>query len=211
MKLKRFALGALWTNCYLVWDNDGEALIVDPGGPAAEVADFVRENGLKVNWIFLTHGHGDHIGGISDVRVLSANGIAIHEQDASCLTDAKHNLSSYMGESVELTAADRILRDGDILTVGQMTVKIIHTPGHTLGGVSILVSEGNEKVLFSGDTLFARSVGRTDLPGGDEGVLMESLKKLQPLPDDLSVFPGHGPDTVLGEEKRLNPYWPRNC
>lgn len=209
MKLKRFALGELWTNCYLVWDDDGEAFIVDPGAPAEEVADFVREKGLRVHWIFLTHGHGDHIGGVSDVRSMSENGVAVHEKDAPCLVSAKHNLSSYVGGAVELAAADRMLRDGDILKAGRMEIKVIHTPGHTLGGVSLLVSEGDEKILFSGDTLFARSVGRTDLPGGDEDTLMKSLEKLEPLPDEIRVFPGHGPETILGDEKRFNPYWPR--
>lgn len=209
VRLKRFALGALWTNCYLVWDENGDAFIVDPGGAAGDVADFIGENKLRLRWIILTHGHGDHIGGISDVRHLSANGVAIHERDSSCLTDPDKNLSSHMGAPVELTPAEKILRDGDELTSGRLSIKVIHTPGHTLGGVSLFVSGEGENILFSGDTLFARSVGRTDLPGGDEETLMSSLKKLEPLPDDLKVFPGHGPDTTLGDEKRYNPYWPR--
>lgn len=209
MKQKRFALGALWTNCYLVWDSRGDALVVDPGGRAAEVADFIDDNKLRLNWIILTHGHGDHIGGVADLRGMSANGVAIHEMDASCLTSANKNFSSYMGEPIELLAADRLLSDGDTLKAGELEIKVIHTPGHTRGGISLLVSDGAEQVLFSGDTLFARSIGRTDLPGGDEDTLMQSLKKLEPLPDGLMVFPGHGPSTVLGEEKRYNPYWPK--
>lgn len=209
MKQKRFALGALWTNCYLVWDSRGEALVVDPGGKADEVADFIDANKLRLNWIILTHGHGDHIGGVADLKGMSANGVAIHEKDAACLTSANKNFSSYMGEPIELRAADRLLSDGDSLKAGELDIKVIHTPGHTLGGISLLVSDSAEQVLFSGDTLFARSIGRTDLPGGDEDTLMQSLKKLEPLPDDLPVFPGHGPSTVLGEEKRYNPYWPR--
>lgn len=209
MKQKRFALGALWTNCYLVWDGSGEAIVVDPGGDAAEVADFIDDNKLRLNWIILTHGHGDHIGGVADLRSMSACGVAIHEKDAAYLTSASKNFSSYMGEPIELRAADRLLKDGDELKAGELDIKVIHTPGHTQGGISLLVSDGGEKALFSGDTLFARSVGRTDLPGGDEDTLMQSLKKLEPLPDDLMVFPGHGPSTILGEEKRYNPYWPR--
>lgn len=209
MKLKRFALGALWTNCYLVWDDGGDAFVVDPGGAAGEVVDFIRSNKLNLRWIFLTHGHGDHIGGLSDIRPLSENGAAIHEKDSACLTNAGKNLSSYIGESIELAAAERILQDGDILRVGTMEIKVIYTPGHTLGGISLLVSDSGGKILFSGDTLFARSIGRTDLPGGSEDTLMESLKKLEHLPDDLRVFPGHGPDTTLGDEKKHNPYWPR--
>lgn len=209
MKLKRFALGALWTNCYLVWDDNSDALMVDPGGPAAEVADFIKNNKLNLRWIILTHGHGDHIGGIAQVRGLSECGVAIHEKDSSCLTSAARNLSSHMGPAIELVAADRILHDNDVLHAGKLEARIIHTPGHTPGGIAVLVADGSEKVLFSGDTLFARSIGRTDLPGGDEEVLMASLKKLEPLPGDLRVYPGHGPDTVLGEEKLYNPYWPK--
>ncbi|MCF0247564.1 MAG: MBL fold metallo-hydrolase, partial [Synergistes sp.] len=93
--------------------------------------------------------------------------------------------------------------------IGDMTLDIIHTPGHTPGGICILVSEGNDKVLISGDTLFARSIGRCDLPGGDEDTLLNSLTKLESLPDELSVLPGHGPDTTIGAEKRYNPFWPR--
>lgn len=209
MKLKRFALGALWTNCYLVWDGNGDAFVVDPGGPAGDVADFIEENKLRLNWIILTHGHGDHIGGISDLRDKSLNGVAVHEKDAAYLTSASKNFSSYMGEPVEFAEADRMLSDGDLLKAGKIEIKVIHTPGHTLGGISLLVSEGEEKLLLSGDTLFARSIGRTDLPGGNEDTLMQSLKKLNSLPDELRVFPGHGPDTTIGEEKRHNPYWPR--
>lgn len=209
MQQKRYALGALWTNCYLVWDDDGEAFVVDPGGRALEVVDFIKANSLKLNWIILTHGHGDHIGGVSDLKGLSKNGVAIHEKDAPYLTSARKNFSSFTETPVELADAEKLLRDGDELQVGKMDIKVIHTPGHTLGGISLLVSDACEKVLFSGDTLFARSIGRSDLPGGDEETLLLSLKKLEQLPDDIGVFPGHGPATTLGEEKRYNPYWPR--
>ncbi len=209
MKMKRFALGALWTNCYVVWDEKGYGMIVDPGGPAQEVEDFIRTNDIHVHWIILTHGHGDHLGGVADVRLLSEHGVAIHEKDADSLTDARNNLSIYMGETVRLSAADRLLKDGDLLKVGAMEIKVIHTPGHTLGGICLLVSEGTQMILLSGDTLFARSIGRTDLPGGDEETLLGSLKKLETIPDNVKVYPGHGPETAIGDEKKLNPYWPR--
>ncbi len=209
MKIKRFALGSLWTNCYLVWDSKGNGIVVDPGGPAEDVENFIRNNDIHIHWIILTHGHGDHIGGIPELRNLSENGVAVHYADAAALTDPSKNLSSMMGEPLAMSAADRELKDGEVLTVGEMNIKVIHTPGHTEGGICLLISEGEEHMLISGDTLFARSIGRSDLPGGDEAVLIESLKKLQDLPDKMRVFPGHGPETTIGAERQYNPYWPR--
>lgn len=209
MNIKRFPLGTLWTNCYLIWDDSGDGFVVDPGGPAKEVEDFIRSHDIRVKWIILTHGHNDHIGGVSELRNLSENGVAVHEDDADCLTSAQKNLSTFMGAEVEVASADRLLRDGERLTVGGMTLDVIHTPGHTLGGICIVVTDGGEQILISGDTLFARSIGRSDLPGGDEDTLIESLKKLDGLPLKMRVFPGHGPETTIGAEKQYNPYWPR--
>ncbi|NLD05469.1 MAG: MBL fold metallo-hydrolase [Synergistaceae bacterium] len=209
MKIKRFALGALWTNCYVISDADSEGIVIDPGGPAAEVEEYIRDNDIRLHWIILTHGHGDHIGGVSDLRNLSENGIAIHTEDADCLVDANKNLSAFMGPLVELPSADKKLNEGDILKVGNMNIRVIHTPGHTLGGICLYITEGDEELLISGDTLFARSIGRSDLPGGDEDVLVTSLKKLTDFPDKLRVLPGHGPETTIGAEKLYNPYWPK--
>ncbi len=209
MKIKRFALGTLWTNCYLVWNSDGDGFVVDPGGPAEEVENFIRENDIHLHWIILTHGHSDHIGGIPDLKNISENGVAVHYEDAESLSNANKNLSAMLGASIELSAPDRELKDNDILKVGTMTIKVIHTPGHTKGGVCLFVSDAEEQILISGDTLFARSIGRSDLPGGDEDTLIESLKKLDSFPDKLRVFPGHGPETTIGAEKMYNPYWPR--
>ena len=209
MKIKRFALGALWTNCYVISDSGSEGIVIDPGGPAAEVEEYIRDNDIRLHWIILTHGHGDHIGGVPELRNLSENGIAIHTEDADCLVDANRNLSAFMGTSVELPSADKKLNEGDTLKVGNMYIRVIHTPGHTVGGICLHIKEDDDEVLISGDTLFARSIGRSDLPGGDEDVLVRSLKKLTGLPDKLRVLPGHGPETTIGAEKIYNPYWPR--
>ena len=209
MKIKRFALGALWTNCYVISDAASEGIVIDPGGPAAEVEEYIRDNDIRLHWIILTHGHGDHIGGVSELRNLSENGIAVHTEDADCLVDANRNLSAFMGTSVELPSADKKLNEGDMLKVGNMYIRVIHTPGHTVGGICLHIKEDDDEVLISGDTLFARSIGRSDLPGGDEDVLVRSLKKLTGLPDKLRVLPGHGPETTIGAEKIYNPYWPR--
>ena len=209
MKIKRFALGTLWTNCYLVWNSDGDGFVVDPGGPAEEVENFIRENDIHLHWIILTHGHSDHIGGIPDLKNISENGVAVHYEDAEALSNANKNLSAMLGSTIELSAPDKELKDNDVIKVGTMTIKVIHTPGHTRGGICLFVTDADEQFLISGDTLFARSIGRIDLPGGDEDTLIESLQKLDGFPDKLRVFPGHGPETTIGAEKMYNPYWPR--
>lgn len=209
MQIKRFPLGMLWTNCYLVWNKSGDAVLVDPGGPTAEVRAFLEQENLTLRRVLLTHGHGDHIFGVGEIRSLARDGVAIHAGDAACLTDAAENLSGNLGQPAAFDSADHILKDGETLSLGDMTIRVLHTPGHTRGGCCFYITEGEDAVLLSGDTLFARSIGRSDLPGGDEGVLIESLTKLADFPDSLRVYPGHGPDTTIGEERRLNPFWPR--
>ncbi|MDO4987505.1 MAG: MBL fold metallo-hydrolase [Synergistes sp.] len=209
MNIKRFPLGALWTNCYIIWDENKDGFIVDPGGSADEVRDFVALNGIKVHLILLTHGHTDHIGGVCDVRDLAKCGVAVHVEDADCLTNADRNLSSIFDVPFTIKEAEKLLSDGDVLEIGTLKLKVIHTPGHTPGGICVVVSDADESVLISGDTLFARSVGRSDLPGGDEDTLYDSLKRLVGLPKDMRVLPGHGAETTIGTEERFNPYWPR--
>jgi glyoxylase-like metal-dependent hydrolase (beta-lactamase superfamily II) len=173
------------------------------------VRKFIADNGLKVIRILLTHGHGDHIMGLGEIRGEAADGVSIHPGDEDCLVNPSKNLSALMGSSAAFGGADSKLGDGDVLTIGNMSVRVIYTPGHTKGGCCFYASEGKDALLISGDTLFARSVGRTDLPGGDEGALAASLGKLEGLPDATPVYPGHGPSTTLGEERALNPFWPR--
>lgn len=208
MKIKRFPVGVLWTNCYLVWDSQKRGFFVDPGGDASELGKFACNNDIMIDWVIITHGHIDHIAGLATLRNLAENGVAIHEKDADCLTNSNHNLSEqFVGQASSFLVAEKTLRDGEVLHVGSMSIKVIHTPGHTRGGICLLVSDGDEEFLLSGDTLFASSVGRTDLPGGDYLELKKSLKKLYDLSDDLIVYPGHGPETTIGEEKKNNQYF----
>jgi glyoxylase-like metal-dependent hydrolase (beta-lactamase superfamily II) len=209
MRIKEFAVSPYWTNCYVVYTDARDAILVDPGGPMDDARAFIAENGLDLKWVLITHGHADHISGTSEIRSLASEGVAIHEKDAPYLGDSRKNFSASFGNALSVAPADRLLADGDVIEVGTMRVRVIFTPGHTPGGCCFYITDGAQELLVSGDTLFARSVGRTDLPGGDEETLYKSLEKLSPLPDSLAVYPGHGPDTTIGEERRLNPFWPR--
>ncbi len=209
MKLERFALGALWTNGYLLYDGSGTGFFVDPGGDPEEVISAIEDKRIRLEYILLTHGHADHIAGVGKLRVKAGRGVLIHRDDASMLFSPEYNLSAFVGERLSAAPAEGVFSDGDVFSIGDISIKIIHTPGHTRGSSCFLVEEaGGSPILLSGDTLFAGGVGRSDLPGGDERVLLASLEKLKDLPDNMKVFPGHGPGTTIGEERRSNPFWP---
>jgi glyoxylase-like metal-dependent hydrolase (beta-lactamase superfamily II) len=211
VKIKKFAVGALWTNCYVIYTESKDAVLADPGGEMREVIRFLDGEGLKLHYALLTHGHGDHIMGVGEIRGRALHGVAVHSEDAGCLSDSVKNLSSALGTPAVFDGAEHILKDGETIEAGGMRVLVIHTPGHTPGGCCFYIKEpaSGDELLISGDTLFARSIGRTDLPGGDEAALLGSLEKLDALPGELRAFPGHGPDTTIADERRLNPFWPR--
>jgi hydroxyacylglutathione hydrolase len=203
MLIQRIPVGPLYTNCYVIaCDKTGEAAVVDPGGDAEDILDFVENNTLVVKYVILTHGHSDHIAGVEHIKAATGAKIAIHSADAPMLTDASKNLSqNVFGKRLNLPEADIILKDGDILKMGLFDIDIIHTPGHTQGGICLSV----ENILITGDTLFACSVGRSDLPGGNHEQLISSIKeKLLKFTDDVKVFPGHGPVTTIGIERSTN-------
>jgi glyoxylase-like metal-dependent hydrolase (beta-lactamase superfamily II) len=205
LKIEAFVLlPAYQTNTWLVWDDDTpDAILVDPSAPSAEVLKTIIDRGLKVRTIVITHGHGDHIGGIPYFKNKLDSQVAIHQADAEMLVNNKKNLSEYMGSPLEPAPADIILQDGDVFMMGQHQIRVRHTPGHTPGGICLLI----DKFLISGDTLFEQSIGRTDFPGGSHEQIINSIKrKLFILPDDIVVFPGHGPRTSIGMEKLNNPF-----
>lgn len=201
MEIKILTLGHIQTNCYLIKGEKG-AVVIDPGFENEQVAEFLKENDNKERLILLTHAHFDHIGGAAGLRNETGTAIAIGEDEAESLSNPEVNLSSRFHCKFDSFSADIKLSDGQEFKVGDLEFKAIFTPGHTSGSVSYLL----EDKLFSGDTLFLESVGRTDFPGGDFEVLKESIKKIYALPDETQVYPGHGEDTTVANEKKYNPY-----
>lgn len=204
LNLKRLVLGPLSTNCYVLWDDvDKTGIIIDPADDKEKIIKCLDREKIKVKYIILTHTHYDHINAVRDIKKYTGAAVAVHRLDAAGLTDPTVSLSAYTGYGNPQTKADILLEDGDELTAGVITAKIIHTPGHTVGGIGVLA--GN--ILFSGDTLFRRDIGRCDLPGGNFATLIESIKeKFLPLPEDTHVYPGHGMSTTIKAEKELNEY-----
>lgn len=192
------------TNTWLLWDEDSrEAILVDPAAPSPDLLKRIEELKLKVKYIINTHGHMDHIGGNSWFKNHLSAPLMIHSADAPMLVNSAMNLSLFVGNPVSSAPPDVLLEDGMELSLGKYPVKVIHTPGHTPGGICLLA----DKFLISGDTLFEQSIGRTDLQGGNHQQIINSIKnKLFVLPDDVIVFPGHGPRTSIGMEKKNNPF-----
>lgn len=205
MIFQGLAVGAMDSNCYIIGDQETrEGIVIDPGAEAKRILKKVDSLGLKIIAIVLTHGHVDHIGALAEVQEATGAEVWIHAEDAPQLTDANKNLSIYVGPKMSVKKADRLLQDGDILKVGNLEVEVIHTPGHTRGGISL---KCGPDILITGDTLFAGSVGRSDFPGGSHSQLIASIKnKLLKFPDETMVYPGHGPASTIGEEKQHNPF-----
>ena len=189
------------TNCYIIFDEKSkEIMVIDPAGDVDKIEDLIT-NVFKGNlkYIYLTHCHGDHIGGVSELKKHCGGKILIHRVDAEGLNDVNVNLSQYIGlPKIELEADSRI-DDDDLIHLGKLEFKVIHTPGHTAGSTSLYCEK--EKCLFSGDTIFAGTWGRTDLPTGSEADMINSLEKIMEYPNELIVYPGHGDSTILGKEK----------
>ncbi|SHH52917.1 Glyoxylase, beta-lactamase superfamily II [Caloranaerobacter azorensis DSM 13643] len=204
MILERLPVGVYSANCYIIGcEKTGEAAVVDPGGDVDVILEKIEEFGLKVKYIILTHGHGDHIGGIIELKEKTNAKVLIHADDEYMLKDSDMNLSSKMSiKNIEINPDD-VLKDGDIIEIGKYKAYIIHTPGHTKGSICIKL----ENNILTGDTLFAGSIGRTDLPGGSHDSIIKSIKeRLLIYDDDVKIFPGHGPATTIGIEKITNPF-----
>lgn len=206
MRITNLPSGALQANTYLAVDEKtNEGFIVDPGGYNKVLTKEVRDNDVKIKYIILTHGHSDHICGVNEHKAEFPDAKIVAYKDEEAMLE-NPNLNQSPGFGVPYsTKADILVSDGDELKVGDVTLKFIHTLGHTEGGMCIYVEEA--KALFSGDTLFRQSIGRTDFPGGSYKEIMDSIrKKLFLLPDDTNVFPGHMGTTSIGYEKENNPF-----
>ena len=204
MIIKRLIVGPIQTNCYIIGDErSGLGAIIDPGGDAADILNAVRELGLDIVYVIDTHAHFDHSLANADVLAKTDAKLIIHRDEAQLL--AQGGGATMFGMSPGSSPpADLYLDEGDTITVGDIQLQVLHTPGHTPGSISLYNAE--EGVLFDGDLLFCQGIGRTDLPGGDYHTIMRSLDRIFDLPEETVVYPGHGPETTIGDEKIGNPF-----
>lgn len=200
MRIMTLEVGPFFSNCYIVGPDSGsEGLVIDAGAEPGEIMVAIRKMRLTIKYIVATHGHMDHVGAVSEVKKATGSAFAIHEADAGFLS-RRGFLFGGIGAGIQ---PDLLLHGGELIRAGGLVFKVVHTPGHSPGGIC-LVGDG---VIFSGDTLFRNSIGRYDFPGASGHQLLDSIRnKLLSLPDETVVYPGHGPQTTVGEERKNNPF-----
>ncbi len=201
MILKRLVVGPIGTNCYVVGSESGKkGMVIDPGGDADIIINTVKELGLSIDLIILTHTHFDHTGALKAVKDATGARVALHKDEKDSMMNPIFQAFGVSGKTPE---ADRLLEDGDTIDIDDLHFTVLYTPGHSPGGISI----AGHGIVFSGDTLFNCGIGRTDFPGCSHDGLIDSIKnKLMTLPDETQVLPGHGPQTTIGDEKKMNPF-----
>ena len=207
MILRQLVVGMFASNCFIVGsETTKKGMIIDPGADAKAILKAVSDMGLSIVLIVATHNHIDHVGALRQVKDATGADFAVHEDDAESMMPSAFGrmVGVVMGGSLKASPKpDRLLRDGDVITIGDLKFSVLHTPGHSAGGISLL----GDGIVFSGDTLFNLGIGRTDLPGGDYATLINSIvTRLMSLPDDTVVYPGHGPRTTIGAERVRNPF-----
>lgn len=200
-KVRAITLGELGNNCYIITDEaSGLSALVDCADDSKEMRDFIGDS--KLEYILLTHGHFDHIGGVAAIKHDYSAKVVISSEDAPMLSSGKASLSAFFGMHQEKITPDITVSDGSVIMLGETKIKVLSTPGHTKGGVCYLLDD----CIFTGDTLFRGSCGRTDFPGGSSKEITESLKRLATLDDSLKVYPGHEGFSTIYFEKYNNPY-----
>jgi hydroxyacylglutathione hydrolase len=204
MMLIRLIVGPLQVNCFILADEKTkEAVIIDPGDDAQNILKVIKDKGLTVKYLVSTHAHFDHVGANQALKEATGAELLMHEGDAPVLATALRQSAAFGMKPVSSPPADRYVKQGDVINAGEISLKVLHTPGHSPGGISLL----EQGMVFTGDALFAGSIGRSDLAGGDLMTLLRSIKaNLMTLPDDTKVFPGHGPTSTIGDERRENPF-----
>ncbi len=201
MKIRRIAVGTLEGNCYIVIDEGSrEAMIIDPGDEPDRIIDIIKEEGVNVRHIVCTHAHFDHVGAIPELKAETGASIVMHQDEKAVYAASKDMAAAWGFDIDDMPEPDVFVKEGDHITVGGLRFEVMHTPGHSPGSICLL---GNS-VLFSGDTVFAGSIGRTDFPGGSIELMKRSFKRVIDLRDDIEILSGHGPATTVGREKREN-------
>ncbi len=203
IEYKTIQVGALETNCYVIFNEENFAIILDPGGEGEKISLFIEEKKLRPLMIINTHGHADHCGANKLLKEKYSIPILLHRDDIEILNSFENQFIFPLMGGNPSPNPDKFLKDGDFIEFGETSLKIIHTPGHTPGSISIFA----DGILFSGDLIFSGSVGRTDLPGGSWNQLINSIRnKILTLPDETIILPGHGPSTTVKEERENNPF-----
>ncbi len=204
MILEEVRVGQMQVNCYILAQRENSAaIIIDPGDDEVKIKKVLKRRKLRPGIIINTHGHMDHIGCDDDFGV----DVYAHRDEVKLLKDPEENLSGVFAIPYSVKSRIKALEDEEKITLGDIELEVIHTPGHTAGGIALLLKKPQGKILFTGDTLFCGSVGRTDFPGADGELIIKSIKeRLLKLPDDTVIYPGHGPSSTIGEERKTNPF-----
>ena len=201
-KIMKLVVGQLQENCFILFDENKDAFIVDPGASSEVIIEAIEKNSLNIKYILLTHGHFDHVGAVATLAKKFKAPVYLSKKDRKFLENPREVRASSFGMEIEAADVDVFVKDGDEIPFSDSIIKVIETPGHTLGSVCYLLNN----YLFAGDTLFNGSIGRTDFPESDHALMIESLKKLKELDDDIYVLSGHGPESQISYEKMANPY-----
>lgn len=206
MKIYLVHLSHMDTNCYIVADEKtNEAVVIDPGEYTQKLVDKIEKENLQIKYILLTHGHFDHILGVHDLKEKTGARVLIHIEDAECLEDENKSLMGMIERGIQVPVkSDMVFDEGDKITFGNVSLEVMHTPGHTKGSVCFVNEE--ERAIFSGDTIFYQTYGRTDFPGGSDDEMLKSLYRIYSLRGDYSLYPGHGIMTTIEKERKTNRY-----